>query len=162
MPAMPKKHWRNCVPPNTTDRHSTAAVWLHRCATSQFSSWPCKRVKLPRHAAARCSIRYVARTFGMCWVCSQTHSATGSRFIKVLTVAIIERDARRLDLVLPILLILIPRRWNREVWGDRAALMYKCTITLVNGRRGNSANRSSSHAVLVPRIGGSETAGAEY
>src|ERR1019366_89740 len=73
--SQPDKH-------DTTDRHSTAAVWLHRCATSQFSSWPCKRVKLPRHAAARCSIRYVARTFGMCWVCSQTHSATGSRFIK--------------------------------------------------------------------------------
>ncbi len=98
----------------------------------------------------------------MCRVCSQTHSATGSRFTKVLAVAIVERGARLLDLVMPILLILIPRRWNRDVWGDRAALIYKCTITLVNRRRGNSANRSSSHVVLMPRMGGGETAGAEY
>lgn len=151
---------KNCS--TATGSPSTAAVWLHRCATSQLKSWRCKRVKLPRRAAARCSIRYVARTFGMCRICSQTHSATSSRFIKILAVAIIKRGARGLDWVMPISLILILGRWNREAWGDRAALINKCTITLVNRRRGNSANGSSSHVVPVPRIGGDETAGAEY
>lgn len=92
----------------------------------------------------------------------ETHSATGSRLIKGLTIAVIERSARRRRFVKPIRLIFIITWPNREVLGDRAALMRMRGIRSVCERGVNPANHALHMLLMcVAGIGGGETARAQ-